>query len=171
MPNFSFVLGNFLTKLVYRFINICSKEKLFSFFCFVFCSLSQYIIVPASVTDSQLTDAARHFQGNRPPVWSWTNTYGAALVKMSELLPTITERMQENVMFENVRKSHPQKMPPVVIELNKDINVKLIGTSFTKFISLCSPGKFLELHRYISSAYTKSIFHLQMFIYIYFRKY
>lgn len=106
-----------------------------------FCSLSQYVIVPASVTDSQLTDAARHFQGNRPPVWSWTNVYGAALVKMSELLPTITERRQENIMFENVRKSHPQKMPPVVIELNKDINVKLIAVGFSKFISLCSAGK------------------------------
>lgn len=95
------------------------------------------------MTDSQLTDAARHFQGNRPPIWSWTNAHGAALVKMSELLPTITERMQENIMFENVRKSHPQKIPPVVIELNKEINVKLIAASFTKFISLCTPGKFL----------------------------
>ncbi|KAL6256583.1 hypothetical protein P5V15_012694 [Pogonomyrmex californicus] len=106
---------------------------------FHFCpSLSQYVVVPASVTDNQLTDAARHFQGNRPPVWSWTNEHGAALVKMSELLPTITERMQENIMFENVRKSHPQKIPPVVIELNKEINVKLIAASFTKFISLCA---------------------------------
>ncbi|XP_050464297.1 myotubularin-related protein 10-B isoform X2 [Cataglyphis hispanica] len=102
-------------------------------------SLSQYIVVPASVTDSQLIDAARHFQDNRPPVWSWTNSHGAALVKMPELLSTITERIQENIMFENVRKSHPQKMPPVVIELNKEINVKLIAASFTKFISLCSP--------------------------------
>ncbi|XP_025263877.1 myotubularin-related protein 10-B isoform X2 [Camponotus floridanus] len=102
-------------------------------------SLSQYIVVPASVTDSQLTDAARHFQDNRPPVWSWTSSHGAALVKMSELLPTITERIQENIMFENVRKSHPQKIPPVVIELNKEINVKLIAASFSKFINLCSP--------------------------------
>ncbi|XP_018306060.1 myotubularin-related protein 10-B isoform X2 [Mycetomoellerius zeteki] len=74
-------------------------------------SLSQYVVVPASVTDNQLTDAARHFQ----------------------------ERMQENIMFENVRKSHPQKIPPVVIELNKEINVKLIAASFTKFINLCTP--------------------------------
>ncbi|EFN85801.1 myotubularin-related protein 10-B isoform X1 [Harpegnathos saltator] len=101
-------------------------------------SLSQYVIVPASVTDRQLTDAAKHFQGNRPLVWSWTSVYGAALVKMSELLPTITERRHENIMFENIRKSHPQKMQPVVIELNKEINVKLIAVGFSKFISLCS---------------------------------
>lgn len=102
-------------------------------------SLSQYVIVPASVTDAQLTDAAKHFQGKRPPVWSWTNAHGAALVKMPELLPTITERMHENIIFENIRKSHPQKNPPVVIELNKEINVKLIAAAFTKFINLCSP--------------------------------
>ncbi|XP_020291268.1 myotubularin-related protein 10-B isoform X2 [Pseudomyrmex gracilis] len=102
-------------------------------------SLSQYIIVPSSVTDTQLVEAAKYFQGNRPPVWSWTSVHGAALVKMSELLPTITERMQENIMFENVRKSHPQKIPPVVIELNKEINVKLITASYAKFTNLCLP--------------------------------
>ncbi|KAG7210302.1 hypothetical protein KM043_011844 [Ampulex compressa] len=102
-------------------------------------SMSQYVIVPAFVTDNQLADAAKYFQGNRPPVWSWSNAYGAALVKMSELSTTVTERMQENIMFENIRKSHPRKMPPVVIELSKDISVKSVAIGFTKFASLCSP--------------------------------
>ncbi|CAK9826975.1 Myotubularin-related protein 10-B [Anthophora retusa] len=107
---------------------------------FKFCrSLSRYIIVPASITDSQLMDAAKHFQGSRPPIWAWSSTHGAALVKMSELSPLVTNRMQENIMFENVRKSHPQKMPPIVLELNKDINIKLIAVAFSKFASLCSP--------------------------------
>lgn len=104
------------------------------------CSLSRYIIIPASITDSQLIDAAKRFQGNRPPIWSWSNARGAALVKMPELSPLVTNRIQENIMFENVRKSHPQKMPPVVLELNKDISVKLIAVAFSKFASLCSPG-------------------------------
>ncbi|XP_076652050.1 myotubularin-related protein 10-B [Halictus rubicundus] len=102
-------------------------------------SLSRYIIVPASITDSQLMDAVKHFQGNRPPVWSWSSAHGAALVKMSELSPLITNRMQENILFENVRKSHPQKRAPFVLELNKEINIKLIAASFSKFASLCSP--------------------------------
>ncbi|XP_046474345.1 myotubularin-related protein 10-B isoform X1 [Neodiprion pinetum] len=102
-------------------------------------SLSQYIIVPASVTDSQLTRAAGHFQGSRPPVWSWSSERGAALVRMSELLPTITERTQENIMLENIRKSHPQKLEPIVIELKKDVTVKSLATGYAKFISLCSP--------------------------------
>ncbi|XP_012259111.1 myotubularin-related protein 10-B [Athalia rosae] len=102
-------------------------------------SLSQYIVVPASVTDSQLMRAARHFQASRPPVWSWSNERGAALVRMSELLPTITERTQENIMIENIRKSHPQKVAPEVIELKKDLTVKSLAAGFSKFISLCSP--------------------------------
>jgi len=126
------------------------------------------------VTDSQLTDAARHFQGNRPPVWSWTNAYGAALVKMPELLPTITERMHENIMFENIRKSHPQKNPPIVIELNKEINVKLIAMAFTKFTNLCSPGKSLLNHTYnihYSKNYLKlCLYFLSKNVYIFFQK-
>ncbi|XP_033198188.1 myotubularin-related protein 10-B [Bombus vosnesenskii] len=102
-------------------------------------SLSRYIIIPASITDGQLIDAAKRFQGNRPPIWSWSNARGAALVKMSELSPLVTNRIQENIMFENVRKSHPQKMPPIVLELNKGISVKLIALAFSKFVSLCSP--------------------------------
>lgn len=89
-------------------------------------------------------------------------------MKMSELLPTITERMQENIMFENVRKSHPQKMPPVVIELNKEINVKLIAVGFSKFIGLCSPGKYIK---YIyTSIYRRYIIkaHLKYFLKIFF---
>lgn len=103
-------------------------------------SLPKYIIVPASVNDSQLIKVTQHFQGSRPPVWAWSNEQGAALVKMSELLPSITERTQENIMLENIRKNHPRKIQPVIIELNKDISVKAIGSSFSKFVHLCSPG-------------------------------
>ncbi|XP_017888753.1 myotubularin-related protein 10-B isoform X2 [Ceratina calcarata] len=102
-------------------------------------SLSRYVIVPDSVTDNQLMDAAKCFQGNRPPIWSWSSSRGAALVKMSELSPLVTNRKQENVMFENVRKSHPQKMQPFVLELNKGINAKLIAAAFSKFAVLCCP--------------------------------
>ncbi|XP_033226069.1 myotubularin-related protein 10-B [Belonocnema kinseyi] len=102
-------------------------------------SLPEYIIVPGSVTDSQLINAAQHFQDNRPPIWSWSNERGAALVKMAELSSTITERTQENIMLENIRKSHPRTIQPIVIELNKEVGVKTIAASFSKFASLCSP--------------------------------
>ncbi|KAJ8672661.1 hypothetical protein QAD02_003920, partial [Eretmocerus hayati] len=102
-------------------------------------SLSKYIIVPASVTDDQLIKVAQHFQGSRPPVWAWSNNQGAALVKMSELCPTITDRTQENIMLENIRKNHPRLMQPVIFELSKDISVKSVALSFSKFVALCSP--------------------------------
>lgn len=105
-------------------------------------SLPEYIIVPGSVTDSQLINAAQHFQDNRPPIWSWSNERGAALVKMAELSSTITERTQENIMLENIRKSHPRTIQPIVIELNKEVGVKTIAASFSKLASLCSPGIF-----------------------------
>ncbi|XP_063991002.1 myotubularin-related protein 10-B [Diachasmimorpha longicaudata] len=102
-------------------------------------SLPQFIIVPGSVTDSQLTRAAGHFQEGRPPVWSWSTSRGAALVKMSELMTTITERTQENIMLENIRKSHPQKLAMAVLELNKEITVKSVASSFSKLVALCTP--------------------------------
>ncbi|KAL7296376.1 hypothetical protein TKK_0010390 [Trichogramma kaykai] len=102
-------------------------------------SLSEYIIVPASVTDDQLTKAAWHFQGSRPPIWSWSNDSGAALVKMAELNISIPDRTQENIMLENIRKNHPKKIQPVIIELNKDISIKSVSYSFTKLVELCSP--------------------------------
>lgn len=86
-------------------------------------------------------DAAKHFQGNRPPIWSWSSMHGTALVKMSELSPLSTSRMQENILFENVRKSHLENHAPVVLELNKEISTKLIAIAFSKFANLCSPGK------------------------------
>jgi hypothetical protein len=59
---------------------------------------------------------------------------------MSELCPNITERTQENIMLENIRKNHPRKIQPVIIELNKDISIKAVASSFSKFVHLCSPG-------------------------------
>lgn len=59
---------------------------------------------------------------------------------MSELLPTITEKTQENIMLENIRNSHPKKLEPLVIELKKDLTVKSLAVGFAKFVNLCSPG-------------------------------
>ncbi|XP_034943882.1 myotubularin-related protein 10-B isoform X2 [Chelonus insularis] len=117
-------------------------------------SLPRFIIVPASVTDSQLTGAAGHFQDGRPPIWSWSNSRGAALVRMSELIPTVTERTQENIMLENIRKSHPQKLAMAVIDLNKDINVKTVAAGFSKFVTLCAPENIRQFWMQDSNFYS-----------------
>lgn len=82
-------------------------------------------------------------------MWTWANIKGASLVKMAELSPSVTERTQENILIENVRKSHPQKKQPVIVELNKDISVKSVAASFAKFMNLCTPG--IKLARNIPS--------------------
>lgn len=55
-------------------------------------SLPEWLVVPSSLLDWQMSDAARHFRGNRPPIWTWGNRYGAALVRMADLQPNITDR-------------------------------------------------------------------------------
>lgn len=45
-------------------------------------------------------------------------------------------------MLESVRKSHPRKTPPTVIDLTKDVpSPRDIEHSYTKLRDLCSPGK------------------------------
>jgi len=55
-------------------------------------SLPQWLVVPHAILDWQLGDAARHFRGSRPPIWCWGSSRGAALVRMADIHPTITER-------------------------------------------------------------------------------
>ncbi|XP_069689559.1 myotubularin-related protein 10-B isoform X2 [Periplaneta americana] len=103
-------------------------------------SLPQWLVVPQAVLDWQLGDAARHFRGSRPPIWCWGSPQGAALVRMADIHPTITDRVKENVMLENVRKSHPQRKQPLLLDLSKDLpNPKDVQLSFMKLRELCAP--------------------------------
>lgn len=103
-------------------------------------SLPQWLVVPQALLDWQLGDAARHFRGCRPPVWCWGTSQGAALVRMADIDPTITERVKENVMLENVRKSHPHRKQPVLLDLSKDFPTpRDVQLSYTKLRKLCAP--------------------------------
>ncbi|XP_075226762.1 myotubularin-related protein 10-A isoform X2 [Lycorma delicatula] len=103
-------------------------------------SLPQWLIVPSSVLDWQLGAAARHFRAGRPPLWCWSSPQGAALVRMADILPTITDRVQENIMLETVRKSHPTLAKPEVLELTKDLpSPREIQSRFIKLRELCAP--------------------------------
>lgn len=55
-------------------------------------SLPAILVVPESVLDWQLGDASRHFRGSRPPIWCWGSAEGAALVRMADMLPSISDR-------------------------------------------------------------------------------
>ncbi|KAJ1532085.1 hypothetical protein ONE63_000714 [Megalurothrips usitatus] len=126
-------------------------------------SLPRWLVVPAALVDCQLMEAARHFRSSRPPVWCWSSSQGAALVRMADLQPTITDsrmlviqpsvirhsglsnivpeaRTQENIMLENVRKGHPQRTQPELMELTQDLPTpKDVYLSYCKLRDLCTP--------------------------------
>lgn len=57
---------------------------------------------------------------------------------MADLLPTIADRTEENKLLEHIRKSHPNKKQPLILDLTnptpRDINL-----SFNKLRDLCIP--------------------------------
>lgn len=59
---------------------------------------------------------------------------------MADLLPAITDRTQENIMLEHIRRSHPEKKQPYIIDLTKDCpSPKEIQSSYLKLRDLCAP--------------------------------
>lgn len=57
---------------------------------------------------------------------------------MADLLPTITDRTEENKLLEHIRKSHPEKRAPHIIDLSSP-TPKDINTSYLKLRELCTP--------------------------------
>ncbi|XP_046400707.1 myotubularin-related protein 10-B [Ischnura elegans] len=102
-------------------------------------NLPQYIIVPLEVNDQVYSKASKDFQGNFPPVWCWGSPSGAALLRMGDIDPNITERDQENLMLEKVRRSHPHLTEPTIIDLQVLPSPKDVQNSFIKFRELCTP--------------------------------
>ncbi|ERL87170.1 myotubularin-related protein 10-A [Dendroctonus ponderosae] len=100
--------------------------------------LLETIIVPQSVTDNIVKDAVEKFRHRFCPVWVWGTKGGAALVRMADLLPTITDRTEENKLLEHIRKSHPDKQPPHIVDLTSP-SPKDIYTSYLKLRELCTP--------------------------------
>lgn len=59
---------------------------------------------------------------------------------MSDLIPTVPDRTQENIMLEHIRKSHPEKRQPYIIDLTKECpSPKEVQTSYSKLRELCAP--------------------------------
>lgn len=59
---------------------------------------------------------------------------------MADILSTITDRTQENIMLENVRKCHPTMKQPMVLDLSKDLaSPQNVFNSYTRLRELCTP--------------------------------
>lgn len=57
---------------------------------------------------------------------------------MADLLPTIADRTEENKLLEHIRKSHPNKKQPRIIDLTYP-SPRDIHLSFNKLRELCIP--------------------------------
>lgn len=57
---------------------------------------------------------------------------------MADLLPGLNDRTEENKLLEHIRKSHPEKRPPHIIDLSSP-SPKEIQSSYLKLRDLCTP--------------------------------
>lgn len=105
-------------------------------------SLPQFIVIGSAVVDNQLRTAIRHFRDGRLPTWCWSTLNGATLSRKADVVDP-SNLTQENAMLEIVRKSHPDRLRPFIVDLTKTLpSPKDINQSFIKLRELCAPGLF-----------------------------
>lgn len=105
-------------------------------------SLPQFIVIGSAVVDKQLRTAIRHFRDGRLPTWCWSAVNGATLSRKADVVDP-SNLTQENAMLEIVRKSHPDRLRPFIVDLTKNLPLpKDINQSFIKLRELCAPGLF-----------------------------
>lgn len=119
-------------------------------------SLPLHYVVPKSLADCDYLKAAEKFRDSRNAIW----VYGyesAALIRMADLLPDITDNRTENSMIECIRACHPQKRVPHLMELSKCLpNIQDVGEGFRKLRQLCTPDT-AKLFRQQDDKFLKSL--------------
>lgn len=64
----------------------------------------------------------------------------ASLIRMAELLPTITDTKDENQMLECIRSCDSQRRQPHLMELSKCLpSIQDVLMSYSKLRELCTP--------------------------------
>ncbi|KAK7065271.1 putative protein-tyrosine phosphatase, partial [Halocaridina rubra] len=123
-------------------------------------SLPIVVVVPRDLLDTQLEQAAQHFQGTRPPVWCWGSSSGAALVRMAQISPNISDKQQENRMMGLVHRCHPKKLLPTILDLDQLLpSLKEIQMSYIRLRELHTPDdplQFWEQDRHYLSRWESS---------------
>lgn len=119
-------------------------------------SLPLHYVVPKSLADCDYLKAAEKFRDSRNVIW----VYGyenASLIRVSELLPDITETSMENIMMESIRACHPLKREPRIIELSKCLpSIQDVGEGYRKLRQLCTPDT-TKLFRQQDDKFLKSL--------------
>ncbi|CAG7835584.1 unnamed protein product [Allacma fusca] len=100
--------------------------------------LPEWFVVPAAINDARLSNLAERLKGSRPPFWVWGDSHGAAIIRMGKL-HNEADSSSENAFFEILRKSHPEKIPPQIFDLEINLPMKEIKQSFHRLLELCCP--------------------------------
>lgn len=102
-------------------------------------SLPMHFVIPRSVSETDYMKIANSFRNGRAAIWVYS-LGSASLVRLAELMPTITDTRQENVILEIVRKCDPLMQQPFVMELSKCLpSNQDVQISYTKLRDLFTP--------------------------------
>lgn len=102
-------------------------------------TLPMHFVIPRSITETDYFKLANCFRNGRTAVWVYS-LQNASLIRMAELMPTITDTRQENTILEIVRKCDPLMRQPFILELGKLLpNIQDVQISFTKLRDLFTP--------------------------------
>lgn len=102
-------------------------------------SLPETFVVPRSILDKQLDQAARFFQGNRIPTWCWSQPDGRAIVRSAGIHPGTTDHQHIKNLLEQFSQ-HNQKQIPRIADLDMMLpSLKDIQQSYQKLRELCIP--------------------------------
>lgn len=102
-------------------------------------SLPMHFVIPRDLTESDYATIANSFRSGRAAIWVFS-LGNVSLVRLAELLPTITDTRQENRMLAIVQKCDPAMQEPFIMELNKCLpSNQDVQISYTKLRDLFTP--------------------------------
>ncbi|XP_053675597.1 myotubularin-related protein 10 [Anopheles nili] len=102
-------------------------------------SLPMHFVVPKHLSDIDYDNISKSFRNNRSAIWVWGHK-DAALIRLAELNPDVTNTTVENILLEIVRSCHPRKREPRLLELYKILpSIQDVNLSYIKLRDLCTP--------------------------------
>lgn len=102
-------------------------------------SLPMHYVIPRSISETDYNKLANSFRNGRAAVWVYS-LGNVSLVRMAELMPTITDTRQENTILEIIRKCDPMMRQPFIMELSKCLpSNQDVQISYTKLRDLFTP--------------------------------
>lgn len=102
-------------------------------------SLPFNFVIPQNYLDVDYLKDSEGFRDSRGAIWVW-GLGEASLIRMADLIPTITDRTKENVMLEKIRICHPNKKQIYLMDLTKNLpSIQDVNYSYVKLRELCTP--------------------------------